>query len=340
MNKVGDVQMSKTAIDLFCGIGGLSLGAVKNGFEVVYALDIKKGAIQIFTDNFPDCNVVTADAYDTPIQNIPECDLLLSGPSCQPYSKAGRKMGVSDPRSNTFLYVFQYLEEKKPRSFLIENVPNLKTMGRATTKEDLGPVFSGFLDKFSELGYDVFYNIIDSADFGVPQRRKRLYIVGFLKKMSVDFPSDLGVSLHTPVIKTVESVLQTKEEIFEYYGEYAKGFWLSDTAVKGMLERKRKNIESGKGFGFRNPLDVNGVFKTFVVGGSGRETNIIKGEVLDDSNSLGYRTLTEVETRRGMGFPDSFKMPFKKKTLCYDVFSNAVTPPVAEYLIGIIKKVL
>lgn len=174
--------MSKSlkVIDLFSGCGGSALGFQQAGFIVKVAVDVNQNASKSFRLNFPDAEVIASD-----ISYVTGSDLLkaagvssgndvviIACPPCQGFSTARRKSeGISDPR-NTLIYEFlRLLEEVKPYAFVMENVPGLATgIGKS--------IFLNILQRLKELGYYTVHGIVDTADYGVPQRRKRLVLLG------------------------------------------------------------------------------------------------------------------------------------------------------------------
>jgi DNA (cytosine-5)-methyltransferase 1 len=177
------------AIDLFCGAGGLSEGFREANYELTYALDKDKEAIESYRLNHPD---VLAEA-ESIINRTPEqiadlaggsIDVIVGGPSCQTFSTAGRKNGwvrKGDPRNDLWRQMLALVEVLRPKAFLLENVP-----GMVYWKQ--GEFGARVLEEFTNLGYAVTREILLAADYGVPQRRRRLFIVGILDGPPFAFP--------------------------------------------------------------------------------------------------------------------------------------------------------
>lgn len=172
-------------IELFCGAGGLALGLEKAGFELTLALDFNKQACQTLQQNKPQWNVVNTDITNynfSPFKNI---SLVTGGFPCQPFSYAGKGLGIEDTRGTLFYHFARCIKEVSPDCFLAENVRGLLTHNK-------GKTFQTVLDVFKELGYHIKYEILNAYDFQVPQKRERIFIIGFkdIKKLEAfSFPS-------------------------------------------------------------------------------------------------------------------------------------------------------
>jgi len=301
------------AIDLFAGIGGFRLGFERKGCRMVYANDIDKYCCQTYETNFEKINC--QDIRETDLDSVPNFDILLAGFPCQPFSLAGKRNGTKDKRGKLFFQVVKILNAKSPKAFVLENVKHL-------LHQNNGEVFKDFLNSLEWSGYKVFYKVLNSKDFGVPQHRERLYIVGF-KNPSAEFSfpiSDKHVILKNILEKNVD----------EHY-------YLSEKYYRGLIAHKKRHSNSGNGFGFEiaNP---RGIARTLVSGNMGRERNLIKDRP-NAKNRWGIRKLTVRECARIQGFPDSFKFPVTM-TQAYKQIGNAVTVPVIKSLATEVLKTL
>lgn len=170
-------------IDLCCGIGGFRVGIQlfekqhkKIKFECVYSADIKSDAVKTYNVNFAE-NMECRDIYE--ISELPEFDLLCAGFPCQPFSSAGKKQGFQDERGGMIFKIFELCKKYQPKYFILENVANLLNLEKGKLIEQIN-------DMFKQLNYKISYNKLNSKDFGIPQSRDRVYIVG-TKDKSVDF---------------------------------------------------------------------------------------------------------------------------------------------------------
>lgn len=165
-------------IDLFSGIGGFHLGLSKLGGECVLASDILNVACETYYSNYKIKPI--GDITKVPAVSIPDHDILCAGFPCQAFSNVGKKKGFADPRGELIFEVFRILKKKKPKAFILENV-------RGLTTHDGGRTLQIILNHLIDVGYKVKYQVLEAKDFGVPQIRKRLFIVGVSKKIKNEF---------------------------------------------------------------------------------------------------------------------------------------------------------
>lgn len=194
-------------IDLFAGIGGIRKGfeiaCAQKGLstECVFTSEIKPHAIEILKQNHPG-EEIHGDITQIEAKDIPDFDFLLGGFPCQAFSSAGKRLGFSDTRGTLFFDVERILNEKKPYGFVLENVEGLVNHDRENPKDKIGRTLSIILEHLEALGYKVSWRVLNAKYFGVPQERKRIYIVGTMR----DYP-DLSSFKHT--IRTLGDVLET-----------------------------------------------------------------------------------------------------------------------------------
>ena len=176
--------------DLYAGIGGIRLGVEqafgKENVDCVFTSEIDKHAVTTYRANLGEEDIY-GDIREISANKIPDHDILLAGFPCQSFSVASLKKGFADERGQAFFEIERILKAKKPKVLLLENVPNLKNINN-------GEVFQLMLEHLKELGYKVNYEILSGKDLGVPQNRRRLYIVGSLDHDKVfQFPKPLGI---------------------------------------------------------------------------------------------------------------------------------------------------
>lgn len=300
-----------TFIDLFAGIGGMRLAFEEAGGECVYSNEWNKFSQQTYMANFgdmPDGDITQVNADD-----IPDHDVLVAGFPCQPFSIAGvskknslgRATGFADKTQGTLFFdVCRILEAKRPKAFMLENVKNL-------CSHDKGKTFKVITESLNELGYEVFYKVIDGQSF-VPQHRERIIIVGFDRERYgsfFDFEFNIIPKEPKPVIADI-----LEKEVSEKYT-------LSDKLWIYLQNYAAKHKAAGNGFGYGiAPLD--GVSRTlsarYYKDGS---------EVLIEQDGKNPRKLTPRECARLQGFPDSFAIPVSD-TQAYRQFGNSVVVPL------------
>lgn len=173
-------------IDLFAGLGGTRIGLeqalAKNGLEAecVFTSEIKPHAISVYSKNFVG-DEISGDITKIEAKDIPDFDFLLAGFPCQPFSAAGMRKGFTDTRGTLFFEIERILKEKKPKAFLLENVEGLVNHDKVDKKAPIGRTLSVILEHLDDLGYKVNWRVLDASLYGVPQKRKRIYIAGSLK---------------------------------------------------------------------------------------------------------------------------------------------------------------
>ena len=315
-----------TVVELFAGVGGFRLGFDKAGFKTIYANDFDKNCKITYDSYFGKGSLDLRDIQKIHESEIPDCDVLTAGFPCQPFSKIGKLHGFADARGTLFWDILRVLQAKRPKAFVLENVANL-------VKHDRGHTFERIRNGLeNELGYHVYYKVLNTKEYGIPQDRKRIYIVGFKDEVDFKFPEPINLE------KYMEDILET-EPVHDFY-------YMSQKYMDGLEKHRQRHAEKGHGFGYRI-LDPKGISTTCVVGNMGRERNLVKdiprpGHVNragSPLNSKGIRKLTVREYARLQGFPDNYQFP-DKVTVAYKQIGNAVSAPVAEAVAREIKKSL
>lgn len=307
-----------TAIDLFAGIGGMRLGFEKAGFEIVYSNDIDRYACETYRANFGEIDERDIRLVD-PL-SLPAFDVLLAGFPCQPFSLIGKRDGLDDPRGQLFNEVVRFLNIRQPRAFVLENVKNLIKHNKGETYKFIKSALEN-----AGLGYSVSEQILDSRNFGVPQHRERVYIIGIKNPhKTFKFPERLSTSGDERLADILEKNVPEK-------------YYLSQKYYEGLMAHKERHIAKGSGFGCEI-LDPDGVSNTIVSGNMGRERNLIKDRP-NKKNRWGIRRLTAREYARLQGFPDSFLIPVSD-TQAYKQLGNAVSVPVIKAVASELKKYL
>ena len=178
-------------VSLFAGCGGLDLGFEKAGFDVVWANEYDSSIHATYRLNHPKTQLCTFDIRKIRAENIPDCDGIIGGPPCQSWSLGGKSLGIEDDRGKLVYDYIRIVKDKKPKFFIMENVPGMVTPRHID-------VFNEFLNLFRSAGYVVKYELMNAADFQIPQERKRVIIVGILNGLNVEylFPTKLN---STPV---------------------------------------------------------------------------------------------------------------------------------------------
>lgn len=228
--------MSWNVIDLFSGAGGLSLGFEKAGFEVLLGIDNNKLALDTFEKNHHNAKTICGDITQInyqedikPILNNKEIDFLIGGPPCQGMSLAGSRK-LDDPRNKLYLSYLRILGEIKPKGFVIENVPGLLSLFGGKIKDSI-------LERLDNIGYNVKFKILTASDYGVPQKRRRVFFVGIRKDISVDFefPTPKGYIVTSEMALSDLPALESSS----YLGEDEQNY--INTAQNDYQKLMRKN---------------------------------------------------------------------------------------------------
>ncbi|MDK4624336.1 MULTISPECIES: DNA cytosine methyltransferase [Kingella] len=180
------MQSKPTVLDLFCGCGGLSLGFIQAGFDVKLGIDAWQDAIKTYTATHQNTQGIVADLFTTTPEQISQqtqinqIDVIIGGPPCQGFSIAGKRM-IDDERNQLYKSFVEFVRFYRPKAFLMENVPNMMSMGKGLIKEQI-------TQDFEQLGYTVSSQILMASDFGIPQNRRRAFFVGFKNGTRFEFP--------------------------------------------------------------------------------------------------------------------------------------------------------
>jgi DNA (cytosine-5)-methyltransferase 1 len=290
--------MSFKFIDLFAGIGGMRLAFEKAGAACVFSSEWDRFAKQTYESNFGE--VPHGDITKIHEEEIPRFDILTAGFPCQPFSSIGKRQGFEHKTQGTLFYdVARIIDYHKPKSFLLENVSGLVT-------HDRGNTLATILETLEDLGYSMTYKILDSADFRVPQKRKRIYIVGF---------NNLKVKKH-------EFVFPKPRRDFVGIGKHVE-MGLNDLSISKHLQSVYIYKEND---GRPEVISQKSDFPVKTLVASYHKIQRLTGTFVKDGPT-GLRLLSANECKAIMGFPKSFKVPVSR-TQMYRQFGNSVAVPV------------
>lgn len=331
-----------TFIDLFAGIGGIRLGFESQGGQCVYTSEWDSYARKTYMANFPDSHEIDGDITKVNARDIPDHDVLLAGFPCQPFSIAGvsKKNSLGVPhgfacktQGTLFFDVARIIQTKRPKAFLLENVKNLMS-------HDKGHTFAVIRETLEkELGYKIFYRIIDGKHF-VPQHRERIIIVGFdgttdFSWEHIPLPSLDGRSPKMKSVLHCENGTETDTDAGRYIdpvtGKVNSRYVLSDKLWAYLQAYAEKHRAKGNGFGCSvvTPDDTSRTLSARYYK-DGSEILISRGE------GLNPRRLTPRECARLMGFPEEFNIVVSD-TRAYKQFGNSVVVPVIRHVAEIMK---
>ena len=326
----------------FCtGIGGFQIGIEKSTLEteLVYCNELDDSCEKTYKENFGK-RFDSKDIFDVDENGLPDFDMLCSGFPCQPFSQAGKNLGFRDHRGTIIIKLLKIIKEKTPSIVFLENVPNLARHAKGNT-------FKFIVDRLKEYGYNIFYQILDSAYFGVPQSRPRIYIIGLKDSVfrNKDFVFTTKITPKTILreyLNPGDYSIPISKKWQEYIDLYTNKKTIEEmtfTLPKTRVHLERISTKSDlndcvfqiRSSGIR-AYSLDEPFPTFAVSNSG-------GGAMIPVLSKERRHLNLIEMKRIMGFPEDFVFPVSR-TDSIKQLANAVCPPVIASICGDIKDVI
>lgn len=324
MISIEEKLLSKyTFIDLFAGLGGFRLALESLGAKCVYSNEWDIPVQKVYAENFGD--IPEGDITKVNEKDIPNHDILCAGFPCQPFSISGKQGGFKDSRGTLFFDVARIIKEKKPKVVFMENVKNFATHDNGKTLE----VVKGTME---ELGYTFYQKVLNAVDYGVPQKRERIYMVCFRNDLKVgefNYPKPIELTRH------VEDFLLDDEELVkDLYVERADTYYNNVEDNQYSKKSIRLGIVNKGGQGERI-YSVKGIAITLSANGGGVFAKT--GGYLINGKT---RKLHPRECARIMGYPDTYKI-CKSANQAYKQFGNSVVIDVLQFIakeIGIVME--
>ena len=314
------VKPEFTFIDLFAGIGGFRIPMQEIGGKCVFTSEFNYHAQRAYELNYGE--VPFGDITKINLDLVPKHNVLCAGFPCQAFSISGKMKGFEDTRGTLFFDVAEIIKKHKPKAFFLENVKGL-------TNHDKGKTLSTILNVLrNDLGYFVPEpQIINAKNFGVPQNRERIFIVGFRNDLNInhfEYPKPTNTNTK------IRDIVEENEVSVKYY--------LSKTYLETLRRHKARHASKGNGFGYEIK-EMDGIATAIVCGGMGRERNLLIDDRLTnfipvtkikgDVNREGIRKMTPREFARLQGYPDEFKIEVAD-VQAYKQFGNSVAVPAIQ----------
>lgn len=320
-------------VSLFSGCGGLDLGFEKAGFKVVWANEYDKSIHETYRLNHPNTVLNTCDIRTITGEDVPDCDGIIGGPPCQAWSEGGKHLGIEDPRGQLFLDYIRIVAEKRPKFFVIENVQGILEEKHKTSLE-------GFINSLKDAGYRVSYELLNAADYKIPQDRFRVFFVGIRKDLDNKyiFPNAINGGIIT-LRQAIGDIVEQPREFYHNRVDCENPVRQNHDVYTGPYDAKymsRNRVRGWDEVSFtmqaqaRNAPQHPQAPKMAYVSPSKRV--FVKG-----CENL-YRRLSVRECARIQTFPDSFKFIYSDVADGYKMVGNAVPPRLAWYLAIQMKK--
>lgn len=307
-------------IDLFCGIGGFRIALESFGAQCVFSSDSDKDCQKVYELNFGEKPI--GDIKKIKNKDVPNHDILCAGFPCQPFSISGKQKGFKDDRGNLFFDIAKIIKAKKPKIIILENVFHF-------AKHDNGRTLSTVKKIIEKNGYTFFWKVLNASEFGVPQSRKRTFMLGFSKKMKIkDFnfphPIDKEVSLSDVLENNIHSVKIVENKKVDFIKKPSQNHNLFNYVPRYPIRLGTIN-NGGQGDRIYDPRG-HAITLSAYGGGTGSKTGLYL-----INNKI--RKLSLRECARISGFPENFKLS-NNNNVSYKQFGNTVVVDVVQNLIA------
>ncbi|EGQ8054260.1 DNA cytosine methyltransferase [Vibrio alginolyticus] len=318
--------MTDKIVSFFAGAGGLDLGFEQAGFNVVWANEYDKDIWATYERNHLNTTLDRRSITNIEASEVPECDGIIGGPPCQSWSEAGSQRGIEDKRGQLFFDFIRILEAKKPKFFLAENVSGMQHPRHAEALNNIKQMFK-------DAGYDLFYKMLNAADYGAAQDRKRVIFIGFRRDLNINyaFPEpisqeerkclkDIILDLEHNAVPALEK--QKPNPAVKYLNhEYMIGgfstIYMSRNRVR-TWDEPSFTIQAG---GRHAPIHP-----------SAPKMEKVEKDKFRFVDGYEYRRLSVRECARIQGFPDDFEFIYSNVSAGYKMIGNAVAVPFAKAL--------
>lgn len=298
-------------ISLFSGAGGLDLGFIQAGLDVVWANDVNADAVRTYRRNIGH-RIIARDIADVEISTLPEAEVIAGGFPCQGFSLANRNRDINDSRNQLYTFFLDAVRAKKPLCFIAENVKGILSL-------ESGTAFSRILSDFNSAGYKTEFRLVNMADYGIPQRRERVIIIGIrndaARGSSFQFPEPTHARMATGSLKKWVSIKEAIDGLPAPTGQEN----LDPNHVCSQYKVVYRNFTAHR------PTDPEKPSPTILARGNGG------GGVVAIPHYNGARRLSVRESAIVQGFPTDYMFEGSLSS-CYRQVGNAVSPPFGRIL--------
>lgn len=315
-------------VSFFAGCGGLDLGFEQAGFDVIWANEFDKSILPTYRLNHPKTIINTCDIRDLMAVDVPDCDGFIGGPPCQSWSLAGKMNGLADERGQVFLDYIRLIKSKQPKFFVIENVVGIISDKHYVT-------FRSFMSSLSDAGYSVKYKVLNVANYGIPQDRERIFVVGIRNDIDVKFgfPAStntkcitlkqaIGDLSNCPRAFSLEDLVSSDSKPISNH-DYYDGEYDSRYMARNRVRSWNEVSYTIPATASKIPLHPQAPKMEYI---DSTHRRFVKG-----SEYL-YRRLSVRECARIQSFPDEFYFVYSKISDGYKMVGNAVPPKIGKVL--------
>lgn len=324
-------------VSLFSGCGGMDLGLIEAGFDVIWANDIDKQAVDIYNHNIG--SITCCDIREISETEIPDCDVIVAGFPCQPFSSAGKREGVNDERGNLFQDCLRIIRAKRPKVVILENVRGILSIKDRNNKLLVNTIVHALEE--GDTGYNVKYQLLDASKYGVPQQRHRVFFVAFRKDLNrtYRFPEPTHSKDH-PDLKVGKAIQNTdnlpncndiwelspqSKHLIPYIPEGGSWKNIPYDILPDRFKRIRDNMKKYRAPNFYRRFSREEINGTITAAATPENCGII--------HPIENRKYSVREIARIQSFPDDFVFVGESIPAKYRVIGNAV-PPLLAKIIG------
>ena len=326
-------KVKPRVVSLFSGCGGLDLGFHDAGYDIVFANDVEASVEATYKQNLGEILIQDIMKVDIDTEIPDAVDIVLAGIPCQPFSNAGNRRSMEDDRGGLFGSVMQIVDKKKPKVVLFENV-----RGFLSSKDDTGiPMPQRIENELLSHGYKTYMKLLKASDYGVPQNRYRVIIVGIRSDIEIDYEFPKPVEGKDLTVKSVIENSRLDDEEFEVWSlspqaqllsSYipAGGSWknIPDEALPERLKRIRKDMKKYRSPNFYRKFNLDEIMGTVTAASTPENSGIL--------HPLENRRYAVREIARFQSFPDEFKFVGTSIPKKYKMIGNAVPPLLAYHI--------